>query len=332
MNHIKVGVIGTGRMGQHHCRVYSGLRQVDFVGVYDVNKQAAQRMADRYDIRAFDSVDELLDQVDAVSITTPTPPHFNLVMHCLERGVHFLVEKPLCETIEQAEIITHAAENCNLVAQVGHIERFNPTYTELKNVLETMPPLAINFRRLSPFVGSNTDVDVILDLMTHDLDLVMDIVQAEPDIIHASGLRLLSNNIDHSIVQLGFCRGPLVTITASRITEQKVRAIDVTTRNAFLEADMFNKNILVHRRASGEYLNQNHSAVKYHQESIIERILVPTIEPLLNEIQHFISCVQDQRVPAVTTRDGLRALKLALRIREQSILCESTPDLEVVHA
>lgn len=326
MSQVKVGVIGVGRMGQNHCRVYSGLRRVNFVGVYDTNFTTAEQVAQRYEIKAFRSVDDLLDEVEAVSITTPTPAHFELARHCMDRRKHILIEKPLCETLEQAEIIAGAADACDLVVQVGHIERFNPTYTELKNVLETLPPLTINFRRLSPFQGSNTDVDVILDLMTHDLDLVLDLVQCQPERIHASGLKLFTDHFDHSVVQLTFQCGPIVTLTASRITEQKIRSIEVTTPSAYLEADLLNKMILVHRRATGKYLSQNHANVKYHQESFIERILVPTIEPLLNEVQHFVGCVMEHQKPIVTARDGYKALRLALEIRDQSRFCETAPE------
>jgi predicted dehydrogenase len=176
MKQVKTGVIGVGRMGQNHCRVYSSMRQVNFIGVFDIAPTIAEQVALKYEVEHFDELDRLLEQVEAVSVTTPTPSHFDLVMECIQRGIHVLVEKPVTQTLEQAGILTHAAESSGLVIQVGHIERFNPTYIELKNVLDDLSPLAINFRRLSPFKGSNTDVDVVLDLMTHDLDLVLDLL------------------------------------------------------------------------------------------------------------------------------------------------------------
>lgn len=329
MHQIKIGVIGVGRMGQNHCRVYSGLRQVNFVGVYDTNFSTAERAAQRYEIQAYRSIDDLLAEVDAVSITTPTPSHFELAMRCLDQGKHILIEKPICETLEQAEIVAKVSNGCDLVVQVGHIERYNPTYTELKNVLETLPPLTINFRRLSPFQGSNIDVDVVQDLMTHDLDLVLDLVHARPEMIYTSGLKLFTDRLDHAVVQLTFKCGPIVTLTASRITEQKIRSIEVTTQSAYLEADLLNKLILVHRRASGKYLNENHANIKYHQESFIERILVPPLEPLLNEIQQFVHSVIEHEKPLVTAGDGLNALRLALEIREQSRVCDTFPVAEI---
>ena len=315
MERIRVGVIGVGRMGLHHCRIYSSLRQVDFAGIFDIDGKAATSSSNRFNIPFINSVDELLEKVDAVSITTPTPPHYELVMRCLEKGVHVLVEKPFTETLEQALKLTHAAEASGLIVAVGHIERFNPTYTELKNVLADMSVLAINFSRLSPYKGSNTDVDVVLDLMTHDLDLVLDLIDEDPTNISATGFKVFSDNLDHAVVQLTYVSSPLVTITASRVTEQKIREINVTASGAYIEADLLNKNIEVHRRSSGEYLNHNHGNVKYHQESLVERILVPPVEPLFSEIVDFVNCICEEKPPRVSARDGTNALQLAITIR-----------------
>jgi predicted dehydrogenase len=316
MENIRVGVIGVGRMGKHHCRIYSNLRHVDFVGAYDLDKNALHDVSRAYDVPVIDSIDELLSQVDAVSITTPTPPHFELAMRCLEKGIHVLIEKPITETLGQAEELTEAVESNGITFQVGHIERFNPTYCELKNVLEHMNILAINFRRLSPYQGSNTDVDVVLDLMIHDLDLLLDLTRQEPKSIAASGFNVHSDCLDHVSAQLGYESNMLVTLTASRITEQKIRSIDVVAEGAYIEADLFSKNIFVHRRSMGEYLYPNHGNVKYHQESIVEKIMVPAVEPLFKEIEHFVSCIRSGETPAVTARDGMEALRNAFLIRD----------------
>lgn len=316
MDKIRVGVIGVGRMGKHHCRIYSNLRHVDFVGVYDLDKNALNEVSNKYDVPTVNSVDELLGIVDAVSITTPTPPHFDLAMRCLQKGIHVLIEKPITETLGQAEELTRAVEANGITFQVGHIERFNPTYCELKNVLDHMNILAVNFRRLSPFQGSNTDVDVVLDLMIHDLDLLLDLTRQEPKSIAATGFNVHSDCLDHVSAQLDYDSNLLVTLTASRITEQKIRTIDVVAEGAYVEADLFSKNIFVHRRSMGEYLYPNHGNVKYHQESFVEKILVPAVEPLFKEIEHFVSCVVTGRTPSVSARDGMEALRNAFLIRD----------------
>ncbi len=318
---IRIGVIGVGRMGQRHCRVLSNLRRADFVGVYDANPAVAAQVAAQYDVRAFDDVEALLEAVDAVSIASPTPNHFDLAQRCITRGVHVLIEKPITETVEEAEALVAAARQRRLdngqalIAMVGHIERFNTAYIELKNVLENMAPLAVNFRRLSAIGSSNTDVDVVLDLMIHDLNLVLDLLGRTPDRFDVSSLSVVTEGLDHVTAQLHFPNGPLVALTASRITENKVRAIEVTALEAYLECNLLDKSILVHRHTVGEYLNHNHRGVKYRQESIVERIQVPIFESLFLELQHFLDCIVDGSEPRTSARDGLETLRLTEALR-----------------
>ena len=316
MEQVKIGVVGAGRMGQRHCRIYSNLRRVQLAGICDALPQVGEPVARQYDAPFYGQLDDLLAQVDAVSLVVPTPRHFDLALRCLERGAHVLIEKPIAETLEQAERLAEAAEAGGLVVLVGHVERFNSAYMELKNVLEEMTALAVNFRRLSPYEGSNLDVDVVLDLMTHDTNLVLDLMQQEPIAVHAYGLTAFSGTIDHAVAQLRFESGPLVTLTASRVTEQKIRSIEVTAREAYLECDLLNKSILAHRHTIGEYLSQSQRGTKYRQESIVERIQVPILEPLFLELQHFVECVLEHKAPWVSARDGLAALRLAMLVRE----------------
>jgi predicted dehydrogenase len=315
MEPVKIGVVGAGRMGQRHCRIYANLRHTNLVGICETNSRVGATVAEQYDVPLYENLDDLLTHVDAVSLVTPTPLHFEQARQCLNRGVHVLIEKPITETLEQAESLTEAAEASGQVVQVGHIERFNPAYMELKHVLEGRSVLAVNLRRLSAYEGSNKDVDVILDLMIHDLDLVLDLVGQEPTSVDAYGLSAYGGVLDHVVAQLGFAAGPLLSVTASRITEQKVRSIEVTTLEAYLECDLLNKSIAVHRRTVGEYLSHNQRGVRYRQESIVERIHVPTYEPLFLELQHFVDCVLERKSPAVRARDGLKALRLAETIQ-----------------
>lgn len=329
MDNVKIGVIGVGTMGQRHCRVYANLRHTQLAGVCDINPKAGGQVAQQYDVHFYERLDDLLDHVDAVSIATSTRNHFETAMHCVERGVHVLIEKPITETLEQAEALTRAAEAGGRIFQVGHIERFNSAYMELKNVLVDAHPWAVNLRRLSPYAGSNTDVDVVLDLMIHDTNLVLDLIGQEPAIVNAYGVTAHNGAIDHAVAYLCFGTArPLVTMTASRITQHKIRSIEVTTPNAYVECDLLNKNILMHRRTTGEY--QNHNVHKYRQESLVEHIYVPTFEPLFLQLQHFVECILDNRQPAVSARDGLKALRLAMCIREAIYGClvEVNPALD----
>jgi virulence factor len=317
MDMLRVGVIGVGIMGERHCRVYSSLRNIRMAGVADLNPDRGRAVAAQYDTRYFEDYRRLLDDVDAVSIVTTTPAHFSLATEALEHGVHVLVEKPLTETLKQGEQLVAEAERRNLVLQVGHIERFNPAYIELKNVTEGMRLIAVNVRRLSPFDLSNTDVDVIRDLMIHDLDLVADLVGKHLEGINAWGRSISTGAIDHAVANLSYRDGPIATLFASRITEQKVRMIEVIAEGAYIEADLLGKSVLVHRRTFPQYLD-NHQATKYRQESVIERMYVPMAEPLMLELRHFVESICEGKPNIVPGRDGLYALQLAQAVADQA--------------
>jgi virulence factor len=311
MEKIRTGVIGVGRMGQHHCRVVANQKDAALVGIYDVDAQVAKETSVNYDVPEYQRLDDLLEQVEAVIVATPTPTHFDITMQCLQRNIHVLVEKPVTEKVEDAEYLASYVQHNGTVLQVGHIERFNPTYVELKKVLDNKNMIAVNFRRLSPYRVSNKDVDVVVDLMVHDLDLSNDLTGREPLTINAYGLMPFSNTPDHVVAQLVYRNGPLITLTASRVTEQKIRSVDVTTEDAYVEADFMNKSIFIHRGSTGEYTGKFCNGVSYHQETIIERILVPNSEPLALEIKYFLECVTQHLQPRVSISDGLRALCMA---------------------
>lgn len=316
MKIVHIGVIGAGVMGERHSRVCANLPRVKLVGVADPDEERGRQIADRYETTYFSDRRALLAQVDAVTIAAPTPAHYALTAECLERGLPVLVEKPITETIEQAQQLVHKAGERGLILQVGHIERFNPAFTELKHVTEDMTLIGVTMRRLSPFDTSNTDVDVIHDLMIHDLDLAVDLVGVELKGIAAWGRSINTEAIDHATSTLSFKDGPIVTLFASRVTEQKVRAIEVIAAGAYVEADLLNKSILVHRRTFPQYLD-NHNITKYRQESVIERIHVPMFEPLMLELRHFVDCVRENRASQVPGSDGLRALQLAQAVANE---------------
>jgi predicted dehydrogenase len=316
MKTLKVGVIGLGRMGKNHCRVFSAMWGVELAAVYDLNPEIGQPIAQQFQTHSCQSLEELFGLVDAVSIVTPTSTHYEMAMRCLDAGLHVCLEKPMTETISQAENLCHFAYEQKCILQVGHIERFNPTYVELKHVMEKMTVLAVNFRRLSPYAGSNTDVDVVLDLMTHDLDLVLNMAGSLPKSVTTTGLSAFHKAVDHAVVNMCFAGGPLVTMTASRLTEQKVRQIEVTALEAYIEANLLSKTLQVHHSTTGEYVNYKPGEVKYRQESVVEFIHVPGGEPLYLELQDFVDCVRHGREPQVTAADGLAALRLATQIQE----------------
>ena len=313
MKLVRIGVIGAGVMGERHCRVCANLPRVELVGVVDPNQERGRQVAEAYETTSFADHRALFSQVDAVTIAASTPTHYALAAEFLEQGLHTMVEKPITETIEEAQQLVQIADERGLILQVGHIERFNPAFIELKHVVEGMRLVGINMRRLSPFDTSNTDVDVIRDLMIHDLDLAVALVESELEGIAAWGRSISTGTIDHAVANLSFRGGPIATLFASRITEQKVRAIEIIADGAYVEADLLNKSVMVHRRTFPQYLD-NHNITKYRQESITERIHVPMFEPLMLELRHFADCVRQNRPSDVPGQDGLRALKLAEQV------------------
>ncbi|MCB0195792.1 MAG: Gfo/Idh/MocA family oxidoreductase [Anaerolineae bacterium] len=322
MKNIRIGVIGVGSMGERHSRVYSGLRNVDLIGVADKNIQRGQEVAAEYETQFFQDYRQLLELVDAVSIVTTTPSHFSLATEALEKGVHVLVEKPITENIEQGRALIKCAAENEKILQVGHIERFNPVFIELKNVVKDRPLIAVNIKRLSPFDSSNTDVDVIRDLMIHDLDLIINLLGKNFESLSAWGRSISTQAIDHAVANFSFINGPVSTLFASRVTEQKVRSIEVIAEGAYIEADLLGKTLMIHRRTFPEYVGK-HNAGKYRQESIIEKIHVPMVEPLLLELRHFVDSISGVTNCDVTGHDGVFALQLAQNISQQICLSQS---------
>ncbi len=308
---IRTGVIGAGLMGERHCRVYASMRGASFVGVFDVNHVRGHEVAEKYGARYFDSPIDLLREVDAVTVATPTPYHFDLAMEAFLAGVHVLIEKPMALTLEQGHTLAETTSKNGLIVQVGHIERFNPTYTELKNVTDDLPVVAIMIRRQNSFDASNKDVDVINDLMIHDIDLLLDLVGQPVDTVSAVGRSVLNGAIDHCIANFTFRDGPVATLIASRVTQSKVRRMDITAQNAYVEGDLLSKSVSIHRRLTNEY-----TGAKYRQESIVENIHIPVAEPLLLELQNFLSSIRENKQPIVSVEDGLRAMEYAARISE----------------
>ncbi len=314
-NGLRVGVIGVGVMGERHVRVYAALPGVSAVGIYDADAQRARRVASHYGVRMFASVDAMIGWADAISVVTPTQSHLDLAIRCMQHGVHVLIEKPLAETVAQGDAIVRAAQEYECIVQVGHIERFNPTVSQLRLIPQVMKPLAVTIRRMSPFDPRNTNIDVIFDLMIHDLDLALDLYGPEIVEMHAYGLSARTSGIDHAIANLTFRGGPLVTIVASRVTEQKVRHIEIVADGSYIEADLLNKRISIHHYTTPHYSTTT-EAVTYRQESLIEQIHVPAIEPLVLELDHFMGCVRTNERPLVSAREGQQALVCATRVRE----------------
>ena len=313
---IRIGVIGVGNMGQHHTRVLSMLKDVELVGVSDINIERGLDTASKYRVRFFEDYRDLLQHVDAVCVAVPTRLHYIVGMTCLEAGVHVLIEKPIAASISEAEYLVNAAAESQCILQVGHIERFNPAFQELSKVLKMEELLALEAHRMSPYTDRANDVSVVLDLMIHDIDLLLELAKSPVVRLTASGSRASdSGYLDYVTATLGFANGIVATLTSSKVTHRKIRRIAAHCKSSLTEADFLNNDILIHRQTTANYLT-DYGQVLYRQDGLIEKVHTSNIEPLHAELEHFVSCVRGGNQPSVGGEQALKALRLASLIEQ----------------
>jgi len=320
---IRIGVIGVGNMGQHHTRVLSLLKDVELVGVADINVERGLDTASKYRARFFEDYHDLLPHVEAVCIAVPTRLHHAVGMTCLQAGIHVLIEKPIAANITEAESLVNAAAESHCILQVGHIERFNPAFQELSKVLKTEELLALEAHRMSPYSHRANDVSVVLDLMIHDIDLLLDLAAAPVVKLTASGSRAAdSGYLDYVTAILGFANGIVATLTASKVTHRKIRRIAAHCKNSLTEADFLNNEILIHRQTTANCMT-DYGQVLYRQDGLIEKVYTSNIEPLHAELEHFVNCVRGGNQPSVGGEQALKALRLASLIEQMALDCQA---------
>jgi predicted dehydrogenase len=338
-------------MGQHHTRVLSLLKDIELVGVADINVERGLDIASKYRIRFFEDYRDLLPHVEAVCIAVPTRLHHSVGMTCLQSGVHVLIEKPIASSIAEAESLVNAAAEFGCILQVGHIERFNPAFQELSKVLKTEDLLALEAHRMSPYSHRANDVSVVLDLMIHDIDLLLELVGSPVIRLTASGSRVYNKPrdmrmphgrslrqssavppIDYVTATLGFANGVVATLTSSKVTHRKIRRLVAHCHNSLTEADFLNNEILIHRQTTADYMT-DYGQVLYRQDGLIEKVYTSKIEPLHAELEHFINCVRGGQQPSVGGQQALKALRLASLIEQMALDGQvwSSPNLECVN-
>ncbi len=316
---IRVGVIGVGNMGQHHTRVLSMLKDVELVGVADVNVERGIDTASKYRVRFFEDYRDLLLHVDAVCVAVPTRLHHTVGMACLQAGIHVLIEKPIAASIAEAESLVNAAAESQCILQVGHIERFNPAFQELNKILKAEELLALEAHRMSPYADRANDVSVVLDLMIHDIDLLLELAASPVVKLTASGSRASDSGfLDYVTATLGFANGIVATLTSSKVTHRKIRRIAAHCKNSLTEADFLNNEILIHRRTTANCMT-DHGQVLYRQDGLIEKVYTSNIEPLNAELEHFVGCVRGGNQPSVGGEQALKALRLASLIEQMAL-------------
>jgi len=308
MKLIRTGVIGTGYLGKFHADKYSELAESELVGIVDTDYEAAQTISNRLNVPAFKSYEELFDRVDAVSIVVPTELHHKIAKDFLLNGIDVLVEKPMTTTLEEAEDLIETAKKNKCVLQVGHLERFNAAVLALNNVIKQ--PLFIESHRLAPFKDRGTDVDVILDIMIHDIDIILNIVGSPVKAIHAVGVPVVSSeNNDIANVRLEFESGCVANVTASRISAKEMRKIRIFQHDKYLSIDYAAQQVEVYGKTDSD--EHDTPQITYDQIDIKQG------DSLKEEIRSFLSAVRSRSIPEVPGEAGKNALKVALEIVEQ---------------
>jgi len=311
---LKVGVVGTGHMGNYHVRIYSELLNVDLVAIADINEKQASMVASQYNTTFFTDYTKLYDKIEAVSIAVPTSAHYQIGKDFLEAGIHVLIEKPITNNLEEANELIELAKEKGLILQVGHVERFNAAVQELKKVVKD--PLFIECRRLGPYNRRINDTGVVLDLLIHDVDIVLGLVNSPIKEINVAAESVYSEYEDIANVQLIFDNGCIANLTASRVTEDKIRTLAITQPDAYITLDYAEQELYIYRQGTSKYIIRR-EAVGYKQESFIERIFVHKENPLKLELAHFVDCVSNKTSPLRSLEEELKALEVTLQIQNK---------------
>jgi len=319
MQRLDIGVVGVGHLGSLHAKMYSQLGNANLVGIFDVDVQKARQVAQEIGTKAFETVDEVIEASDAVSVVTTTTAHYETAKKALEHGVHTFIEKPITETIDQARTLISIAEANNLKIQVGHIERFNPAILALESY--NLKPLFIESHRLAQFSPRGSDVAVVLDLMIHDIDLILSLVKSPVARIDANGVAVVSDTADIANARIQFQNGCVANVTASRISQQKMRKMRLFQQDAYISIDFAQGLAEVFRLIDEGDANAKPTMLlgKIDQGTkkraiIYEQPEVKEVNALKHELDLFVQAILNDSDPAVNGNDGMQALEVAREI------------------
>lgn len=325
MNKTSVGVIGVGHLGKIHAKLYQQVEPAHLEGIYDTDHDKVDKIAVELNIKAYNDCDELLEKVEAVNIVTPTSTHFEMAERALEKDCHLFIEKPIMATEEEANKIILKAKEKNKIIQVGHIERFNPAVLAMSDV--PMNPVFIESHRLASFNPRGTDVAVILDLMIHDLDLILSLVKSKPVQIDASGVGVISNTIDIANARIQFESGCVANVTASRISTKKMRKMRIFQNNGYISVDFIegfseiyyidDKNVSQFKDGTLAFSLGQINAGDNRKDIKYNKLQRSDVNPLKYELSGFIESIQTGVSPLVSGEDGFAALQLANKVLEK---------------
>ncbi len=305
MTKLKTAVIGVGYLGKFHTQKYASLEDSELVAVCDTSQDVARSIAEEHGIEVFHDYQQLLGKVDAVSIVVPTQKHFEVASFFLKNNIHVLLEKPITSTVDEAAKLVALAEANKLVFQIGHLERFNPAIMALEDILKQ--PLFIESNRIAPFNPRGADVNVVLDLMIHDIDIILDFVASPIKHISANGVKVLSQDVDIANARIEFESGCVANVTSSRVSTKSERKMRLFQQDAYISIDFQDKKLAIHRKGSGEMFpgisDVNSEECTFEQG-----------DALLSEISSFLDCIKNNKEPVVSGKAGMRALETAIEI------------------
>ncbi len=314
MKTFRIGVIGVGKMGEYHVGVLSEQAVAELAIVVDASEKRAEEIGARYNVPWITRAEDAVGQVDGVVIAVPTALHYSTAKMFLDAGVHVLLEKPCTHDLSEAQELFKLAEEKNLTLHIGHVERFNGAVQELHKIVDE--PLFIECKRTGPFPQRNIADGVVMDVMIHDIDIVLNLVNSRVIRTQVMGLSVFSDRDDLVSVQLQFENGTVANIVASRASQNKERTLCVTQKDSYVMLDYTDQEIYVHRQSSSEH-QLSKGSLRYKQESLVERIFVHKDNPLKHEILHFIDCASNGSPPQSSVDRELNSLEIALKIVEQ---------------
>lgn len=316
---LKVGVLGAGHLGKIHLRLLNQSEKYELVGFYDAFEENANKVAAEFGYKKFDSIAELIAAVDVVDIVTPTMQHFECAKQVIEAGKHIFIEKPISNTVEEAEEIIALAKKHNVKGQVGHVERFNPAFTAVKDKINN--PMFIETHRLAEFNPRGTDVPVVLDLMIHDIDAILSVVKSKVKSVNASGVAVISDSPDISNARIEFENGCVANITSSRISMKNMRKSRFFQKDAYISVDYLDKVCEVVRMKDAPEVPGDFDMILQNAEGVKKQIYfdnpqVDANNAILDELETFADAINNNTTPIVTLEDGTEALRVAYQIIE----------------
>jgi len=322
-NKPKIGVVGAGHLGRHHIKHLSQHSGVEFVGVFDVNKESLRNVCGEFSVEPLQSLEQLISLCDGVHIVTPTNTHFNIAKEFLNHKKDVFIEKPITNTVKEAESLIDLAKKNKCIIQVGHIERFNPTINKLKELVEN--PHYIEIERLAPFQARGTEVPVVLDLMVHDIDLILEMVDSPLESVQASGAKMMSETIDLAHAHIKFKNGVVANLKSSRIAQNYVRKIRTYQKNFYSVTDLMIPQIELyglenHNMFSKKLKPREVETNSGTKELYYEKFVPENKDALLEEVNDFVYCINTRSEPNVSGKAGAKALEIALQIENKIFL------------